>query len=134
MKKCVAITLVLIAVLVGTFAFYDVKQSEAKSMLTIDADNKICPVTGAKITVKRFNTSYGSKRYWFSSFAAVKEFKSDPEKYVRNLERLQRGTTSRSRTTGTTSRSRTTGTTGRTGTTSRTGTPSRTGTTSRRGY
>ncbi|MDD5070373.1 MAG: hypothetical protein PHV17_06555 [Candidatus Omnitrophica bacterium] len=57
----------------------------SRSMLVTDAENDVCPVTKEEIVTKKFNTTYNGKRYWFINYSAVREFKSNPEKYLRNL-------------------------------------------------
>lgn len=62
----------------------------SRSLLLRDAENEFCPVTGNRITIRRFNTGYKGKRYWFSSYSAVREFKTDPEKYLKQLETFEK--------------------------------------------
>ncbi len=97
MKKVIILAVLISVFLVGSLLIYNVVPCYARRMIIQDADNTICPVTGAKITVKRFNTTYKNKKYWFATYAAVREFKSNPEKYIRKLERLQATTPTRRR-------------------------------------
>ncbi len=88
MKRLVGLV-ILFAFVIGTVIIADVNVTQAamggKSLLLTDADNKVCPVTGKEITQKKFNTGYKGKRYWFFSYDAVKEFKKNPEQYLRNV-------------------------------------------------
>ena len=65
----------------------DVRVSSAKSMLLVDVNNRTCPVTGEPIVKKKFNTGYNGKRYWFSSYDAVRTFKENPGRYIKKAGR-----------------------------------------------
>lgn len=58
----------------------------AKSMRLVDANNKFCPVTSHPIMAKKFGTGYKGKKYWFANYQALKEFKSNPQKYLAKLQ------------------------------------------------
>lgn len=77
MKK--KIVMVAIALVLSVFT---AGSSGARTMLISDANNKECPVTGQEITRKRFNTDYAGKRWWFSSFDALQQFKSNPQRFM----------------------------------------------------
>ncbi len=53
-----------------------------------DAGNKICPVSGKRIDAEtKANYEYKGKIYNFCCSTCIEEFKNDPEKYIKNLER-----------------------------------------------
>lgn len=87
MKRSISMAVVVVFLLscmmVGVG--YNVSTVHAKSMLLTDANNKVCPVTGQPITVKKYSTGYKGKRYWFSTYQAVLDFKKSPDRYTKNL-------------------------------------------------
>ena len=85
MKKMIVIMTLAIFVVGSAVILLDAKVSSAKSMIIPDADNKTCPVTGQAITAKKASTVYQGSRVWFSSYAAVQEFKKNPAKYAGNI-------------------------------------------------
>ena len=97
MKKMIAIMTLAIFVVGSAVILCDVKVSSARSMIIPDADNKTCPVTGQSITAKKASTVYDGKRVWFSSYAAVQEFKKNPAKYAANIGGTASATKAKSR-------------------------------------
>jgi YHS domain-containing protein len=60
---------------------------QAMSKESVNAGNKICPVTGDKIDEKTKSTvEYDSKIYNLCCSACINEFKSDPQKYIKKVE------------------------------------------------
>jgi YHS domain-containing protein len=58
------------------------KQTSQKE--TIEVGNKICPVSGEKINEKwKATYEYKGKIYNFCCPACIKEFKKDPDKYIK---------------------------------------------------
>ncbi len=57
----------------------------ARSLIVPDAGNKMCPVTGTRITAKKYSATYQGKRYWFSSGEARLRFKENPARYADSL-------------------------------------------------
>jgi len=53
----------------------------------IDVGNKICPITGDKISGKHF-VEYEGKRYGVCCKRCVKKFKKNPEKYITELQKM----------------------------------------------
>lgn len=86
MKKAVFFVIILSIFLSGIAFLPSSQQAVAKSLIVPDANNEYCPVTGAKITKKKYNTTYNGKRYWFSSFSALQKFKANPQAYADKLE------------------------------------------------
>ncbi len=84
MRRKVISLAVILCVALGMVALFDAPVSYAK-MTVVDANNRECPVMGKAISVKKFNTIYDGKRYWFSSYDAVKMFKDNPKKYASKL-------------------------------------------------
>ncbi|MDD5439222.1 MAG: hypothetical protein WC592_06445 [Candidatus Omnitrophota bacterium] len=82
MKKSVAIFIAVTFLASLTVMGLDVKASHARSMVIADAKNTICPVAGIKIAERKHSCIYDGKRYWFSSFKAVQDFKKSPTRYV----------------------------------------------------
>ncbi len=61
----------------------------ARSMILIDSNNKVDPVSGQPVTRKRYKTSFNGKLYWFISYANLRAFKSNPAKYAERLKALE---------------------------------------------
>jgi len=54
---------------------------------TQNVDNKVCPVTGDKISVDTNVTyEYEGKIYNFCCAGCIEEFKKDPVKYIKKIE------------------------------------------------
>lgn len=54
---------------------------------TVNAGNKVCPVTGEKIDEKtRATYEYEGKIYNFCCPVCIEDFKKDPQKYIRKIE------------------------------------------------
>lgn len=85
MKRSISMAVVVVFLLSCMVAGvgFDVKVAHARSMLLTDANNKVCPVTGEEIKVKKYSTGYDGKRYWFATYQAVLDFKKNPSKYIK---------------------------------------------------
>jgi len=60
---------------------------EPVSAEAINVGNKICPVSGEKIEEKTKTTyEYEGKIYNFCCTACIKDFKNDPQKYIKEVE------------------------------------------------
>ncbi|MDP2923366.1 MAG: YHS domain-containing protein [Candidatus Omnitrophota bacterium] len=60
---------------------------QATQQKTIEAGNKICPVTGEKISEETKATyEYQGKIYNFCCAACIDEFKKDPQKYIKKIQ------------------------------------------------
>jgi len=86
MRKIVILGVIICVLALNLVCVVGTETSHARSMLLIDANNKYCPVTGDVITRKKYNTGYSGKKYWFSSYDAVRKFKESPGSYARNLK------------------------------------------------
>jgi len=61
------------------------KKGEAAS--DAKAWNKVCPMSGAPIDLSVPTVSYNGKEYGFCNSSCISHFKSDPEKYSKNLSK-----------------------------------------------
>jgi YHS domain-containing protein len=68
--------------IIYTFFLTNFTHIYARSLLIINADNLICPVTNEEIKEQKFNSVYNGRRYWISSYKALREFKEAPKKYI----------------------------------------------------
>ncbi len=58
----------------------------------VEVGNKICPVSGQKVKeedIGKFQVEYEGKIYNLCCKMCLKDFKNDPEKYIRKLEELE---------------------------------------------
>ena len=79
MKKLLAV--VLLAMFLMPFAVLPAFAAEK----TVDAGNKICPISGEPVSGFAFVTYHG-KRYGLCCPGCEKQFLSDPEKYIAQME------------------------------------------------
>jgi YHS domain-containing protein len=87
-KKAIVLLIMVAFISGGIMLSFGAKEGLAKSMFVANADNTVCPVTGKAISKDskvKPSTIYNGKRYWFSSYAAVQEFKKNPGKYIKSL-------------------------------------------------
>lgn len=62
-------------------------ETPAEIVNPVDAGNKICPVSGEKISENLKATyEYNGKIYNFCCTMCIDEFKKDPQKYVKKVE------------------------------------------------
>ena len=69
-------------------SFAQERKADAQANVqAVDADNKICPVSGEKIDEKTKATyEYQGKIYHFCCTSCIEDFKKDPEKYIKKIE------------------------------------------------
>jgi YHS domain-containing protein len=60
--------------------------SQRGAMEVVEIGNKICPISGDKVSPKAFYV-YQGKKYNFCCAACIKKFKKNPEKYVAETEK-----------------------------------------------
>lgn len=89
MKKLIIYSILVVIFTAGNLVFLCSHTGYARSLLLKDARNNVDPVTGVPIESRRFSTGYRGTRYWFDNYSNIREFRKDPEKYLRNLEALE---------------------------------------------
>ena len=77
--------------LVGIIGVSSPARIYARTLFIMPADNEVDPVDGTPITKNsQFKAAYANKFYRFNTFENLKKFKEDPERYIKNLESLQK--------------------------------------------
>lgn len=65
------------------------KEAAARSIIIPFANNQICPVDKTPIGRRKYNTAHRGRRYHFSSWQALKEFRNDPDRYIEEWKRIE---------------------------------------------
>jgi YHS domain-containing protein len=71
---------------------FSINSAYSRSILIPDANNKYDLVSGKTINIKKYNTVYNGKRYWFNSYKNLTTFKKEPSKYVKGTIEKRKNT------------------------------------------
>lgn len=88
MKLSGIMMLVIGLVVSGVPAAWAQTNAAANAPVIVDGGNKLCPVSGERVSGKAF-VEYQGKRYGVCCPGCDQEFLNDPEKYLKKMEQQE---------------------------------------------